>query len=64
MITNDFEIVGGVEEDASSAFVVAAPVLLPEPHHVGLAEAEAVTIYGDRVMLCFCRVLFENDERN
>ena len=51
VITDDAEILRGVEEDAGSALIIAAPVLMGVASHVGLAVAEATTINRDGVVL-------------
>ena len=60
VITNNTEILRRVEEDTGGALVVAAPLLVGVPSHVGLAVAEATPIDSNRVVLCFGRVWLEN----
>ena len=62
VITDNVEILWAVEEDTGGALVVAAPVLVGVPSHVGLAVAEAMSIHSDGVVLCFCRVRLKNNK--
>ena len=62
MVTNKAEILLRVEEDTGGALVIAAPLLVSVPSHVGLAVAEAMSIHSDGVVLCFCRVRLKNNK--
>ena len=47
VIPDDSEILWRVEEYTSGAHIVAAPVLMRIPSHVGLAVSEAIAINSD-----------------